>query len=128
MKPFAELFQTADWKSEKHAPVIEVHEAKKEGIKVTVSIGKEIPHPNTTAHHISWIQVYFLKEGEKFPYELGKFEFNAHGASTKGPDTSTIYTHPKATFEFKSEKPGTLYAFSYCNIHGLWANHKELEM
>ena len=41
-----ELFQSADWKQEKHSPVIEVE--KIEGlVKVRVSVGKEIPHPNT---------------------------------------------------------------------------------
>jgi superoxide reductase len=125
---FGDLFQTADWKKEKHAPVIEIKEASKEAVKVMVSIGKEIAHPNTTAHHIAWIDVYFHPKDEKFPYQLGKFEFNAHGASTKGADTSTIYTMPKAKFFFKTEKEGTIIAFSYCNIHGLWANKMELKM
>jgi superoxide reductase len=51
MKNFEELLQRADWKKEKHVPVIEIiGEAKKdEKIKVEVSVGKEIPHPNTSA-------------------------------------------------------------------------------
>ena len=72
------LFQTGDWKNEKHSPVIEILE-KGEKIKVRVSVGKEIPHPNTTEHHISWIEVYFLPEGEKFPHNLGRFDLAAHG-------------------------------------------------
>jgi|UniRef100_A0A7C6ECD3 superoxide reductase len=130
MKQIGELFQTADWKAEKHVPVIEMLlKAKKgENIKMVVSVGKQIPHPNTTEHHIVWIDVQFLPEGEKFPYHLGRYEFLAHGASTQGPNTSTIYTNPEITVNFKTEKSGTVYAYSYCNIHGLWSNSIELKL
>lgn len=113
---------TADWKTEKHAPVIELLGAakKSEPVKVNVSVGKQIPHPNTTEHHIAWIHVYFIPEGEKFPVELAKLDFTCHGASTKGPNSSTIFTTPEGTVSFKSEKSGTVIAISYCNIHGLW--------
>jgi superoxide reductase len=130
MASIKELLQSADWKSEKHVPVIETADKVKKGelIKVTVSVGKEIPHPNTTEHHICWIEVYFLAQGEKFPYQIGRFEFSAHGASTLGPNTSTIFTQPNATFSFKSDKPGTIFVSSYCNIHGIWESSKELSL
>ena len=130
MKPLAELFQSADWKQEKHVPVIELPEKAKKGenLKVTVGVGKQIGHPNTTEHHIVWIEVYFHPEGEKFPYQIGRFELASHGASVKGADTSTVYTHPEVTCTFKTEKNGTVYAISYCNIHGLWANSAELKL
>lgn len=114
-----EFYQTADWKTEKHVPVIEVSK-KDDMYAVTITVGKEIPHPNTTAHHIMWLELYFNPDGEKFPHMLGRFEFSAHGASIDGSDTSTIYTAPRATCLFKSSKPGTIHAASYCNIHGLW--------
>ncbi|MFH1239492.1 MAG: class II SORL domain-containing protein [bacterium] len=128
MAEFEKLFQSADWKAEKHVPVIEAPEAVKKGefFKVTVTVGKEIPHPNTTEHHIRWISVYYLPKNEKFPYEIGRFEFNVHGESTQGMNTSTVYTHPEVTLSFKTDKPGTLRALSYCNIHGLWQNASEL--
>ena len=128
MADFKDLFQSADWKKEKHAPVIEAVDKVKKGtfISVIVSVGKEIPHPNTTAHHIRWIEVYFLPKGENFPYQLGKFEFSTHGESTQGPDTSTVYTHPEAVIKFKTEKPGVIFASSYCNIHGVWQSSKEI--
>lgn len=130
MADFKDLFQTADWKAEKHVPVIEVSDKAKKGefFKVNVSVGKQIPHPNTTEHHIRWIEVYFLADGEKFPYQIGKFEFSTHGESTQGPNTSTIYTHPEVVIAFKTEKPGTIFASSYCNIHGLWQNAKKIEI
>lgn len=121
-----DLFQTADWKTEKHVPVIDAPASIKKGAfsKITVTVGKEIPHPNTTEHHIRWITVYFQPTGEKFPYELGRFEFNSHGESAAGPNMSTVYTHPEVTLSFKTDKPGALLASSYCNIHGLWQSSK----
>ena len=81
MKKIGELFQEADWKLEKHVPVIECVDAviAGENVEVRVTVGKEIPHPNTTEHHIGWIAVFFHPEGEKFPYQLGRYEFTAHG-------------------------------------------------
>jgi superoxide reductase len=110
------LFQSADWKKEKHMPVIEAEKVD-DKIKLRVSVGKEIAHPNTVEHHISWIEVYFLPEGEKFPHQIGKFEFASHGASVQG---AGVYTDPAVGLEFRSKKPGTILASSYCNIHGLW--------
>ena len=74
MKQFHELFQSADWKQEKHVPVITAPDKVKKGefFDVEVGIGKEIAHPNKTEHHIRWIVVYFQPEGEKFPYEIGR--------------------------------------------------------
>jgi len=128
MANLKELFQDADWKIEKHAPVIEAPDAVKKGekVKVTVSVGKEIAHPNKAEHHIGWIDVYFHPDGEKFPYQIGKIEFAAHGASAQGPDTSTVYTAPEAIVSFKTEKSGTILASSYCNIHGLWEGSKKI--
>ncbi|MFH1771726.1 MAG: class II SORL domain-containing protein [Candidatus Omnitrophota bacterium] len=124
MESLKDMVQIADWKTEKHVPAIEIGGtvSKGEPVTVNVRVGKEIPHPNTTEHHIRWIDVYFKPDGSKFPYQLGKFEFTAHGESAQGPNTSTIYTNPQATVVFKTEKPGIIYATSYCNIHGLWEN------
>ena len=123
-----DLFQTADWKMEKHAPVIELPEniKKDETMRMIVSVGKEIPHPNTTEHHISWIEVYFLPDGAKFPINLGRTQFSAHGASVQGPNTSTLYTEPVVTLALKTGRSGTIHATSYCNIHGLWTGSAEL--
>ena len=124
MTEMKDLFQNADWKTEKHVPVIQAPAKVRKGevVKVTVTIGKEIPHPNTTAHHISWVTVFFHPEGEKFPFEISRTEFSAHGASANGADTSTVYTQYETQLSFKTEKAGTIIASSYCNIHGLWQN------
>lgn len=130
MTELKDLFQSADWKKEKHVPVIESSGLAKKGefFKVTLTVGKEIAHPNTTAHHIRWIELYFLPDGEKFPYQIGKFEFTSHGESTQGADTSTVFTHPEVIAALKSDKSGTIMASSYCNIHGLWQNSKRIEI
>jgi superoxide reductase len=123
-----ERIQHADWKKEKHVPVIECPDQVKadEFFEVKVSLGKEIAHPNTTEHHISWITLYFHPEGERFTYDVGHFAFNAHGQAVAGPNQGPVYTHHEAGTSMKISKPGTLYALAYCNIHGLWENSKEI--
>jgi superoxide reductase len=130
MDDMKDLIQTADWKREKHVPVIETQDKARKGefFPVKVTVGKEIPHPNKTEHHIAWIDVYFLPSGEKFAYQIGKADFRAHGASTQGPDTSTISTRPEIVLSFRTDKPGTLFALSYCNIHGIWQSSRPLEV
>ena len=130
MTTINELFQSSDWKQEKHVPVIEAPGKVKKGefVLIEVSVGKQIPHPNTTEHHIRWIEVYFLPQGEKFPFQLSRLEFTAHGESTQGPNTSSVYTHPEGVIHFKTDRPGTIIASSYCNIHGLWENSQSINV
>lgn len=130
MAELRELFQSADWKKEKHVPVIDSVDAAKKGeaLKVTVAVGKEIAHPNTTEHHIRWVEVFFLADGEKFPFQIGRFDFTAHGESAQGPNMSTVYTHPEVVCVLKTDKGGTILASSYCNIHGLWSSSKRVEV
>jgi len=130
MAELKDLFQSADWKAEKHAPVMDAPENIKKGefFKITATVGKSIAHPNKTEHHIAWIEVYFQATGEKFPYQIVRADFTAHGASAQGPDTSSIYTYPEVSVSFKTDKPGAIYASSYCNIHGLWQGLKEIKI
>lgn len=123
-----ETIQTADWKSEKHVPVIDAPDTIKKGetVRVSVVVGKEIPHPNTTAHHIASVALYFLPDGEKFPVEIFSIGYAAHGASAQGVDTSTVYTKPEVAVAFSTEKSGTLCALAHCNIHGLWQSSKHV--
>jgi len=130
MKPFGELFQTADWKIEKHVPVIECPDRVKAGelFPVKVTLGKEIAHPNTTEHHIRWIAVYFQPEAEKFTHEVGRFEFSAHGEAAEGPNQGPVYTNHEVTTSLKVSKPGIIYATALCNIHGLWQSAREIKV
>lgn len=128
MAEFRDLLQSADWKKEKHVPVIDAPDKVKKGefFNVTVTVGKEVAHPNTTVHHIRWISVYFMADSAKFPSQIGRFEFTSHGESAEGPDLSTIYTGAMAAFGMKTDKPGTMLVTSYCNIHGLWQSAKRI--
>jgi superoxide reductase len=130
LKKIGDLFQEADWKTEKHVPFIDCADyfEADELFKITVAIGKEIAHPNTTEHHISWISLFFLPEGEKFPYQIARYEFAAHGSSVQGSNTSSVYTHHAATGWMRTNKGGILLAFSLCNIHGLWQSSKEVKI
>lgn len=125
---FADVYQTADWKAEKHVPVIEAPEKVKPGetVTITVSVGKEIAHPNTTEHHIRWIKLFFKPDNSKFVYDLGSFEFSAHGESTDGANKGPVFTEPLAVTAVKVSTSGTLLASAYCNIHGLWESSKAL--
>jgi superoxide reductase len=130
MGKIGEQYQTADWKTEKHVPVIDCPDKVKadEVFDVRVSIGKEVAHPNTTEHHIRWIQLFFKPDGDKFTYEVGNYEFDAHGESADGANAGPVYTHHAITSALKIKKPGTLYATSLCNIHGLWESSKKVSI
>lgn len=130
MATIGEMFQTANWKEEKHVPAIECPDevAANEMFQVKASLGKEIAHPNTTEHHIRWIQLYFKPEGSKFAFHIGSFEFAAHGESVDGANQGPVYTNHSVVSEFKTSQSGTLIATSYCNIHGLWENSKEIKV
>jgi superoxide reductase len=130
MGKIGEQYQTADWKTEKHVPVIDCPDSVKadEIFDVKVSIGKEVAHPNTTEHHIRWIQLFFKPDGDKFTYEVGNYEFDAHGESADGANAGPVYTHHAITSALKIKKPGTLFATSLCNIHGLWESSKKVSI
>jgi len=129
MKKMGELYQSADWKTEKHVPVIDAPKEVKAGevFDVKVSIGKEVAHPNTTEHHIKWIQLFFQPDGGKFPYQVGNYEFAAHGESVEGANQGPVYTHHSVVSSLKIEKSGLLLATSLCNIHGLWESSQEIK-
>ncbi|HID95409.1 MAG TPA: desulfoferrodoxin [Candidatus Latescibacteria bacterium] len=102
---------------EKHVPVVEAPASVKRGevFQVTVTIGKEVPHPNTIEHHIKWIQVYAAMEGRN-PVHIATFDL--------GP----AFAYPKVTFTMKLENKATLFALEYCNIHGVWENSVNVEI
>ncbi len=103
---------------EKHVPHIEAPAKVKGGepFPVTVTVGKEVPHPNTIGHHIKWIQVYAKEEGERPVIHVGTFDL--------GP----TYADPKVTFRMMLNKSSTLYVLEYCNVHGVWDNAIKIEV
>ncbi len=91
----------------KHAPVIEVSGKVKAGepVAVTVTIG-EVVHPMSSAHYIQDIELFAGNE------PVGRVEL--------GP-----LAVPKAVFFTPIDKPVTLVARAYCNLHGLWESRLE---
>ena len=130
MTKLGERIQTGDWKQEKHVPAIECPSEVKpdELFEVKVGLGKAVAHPNTTEHHIRWINAFFHPEGEKFTYQVGHFAFTAHGESAEGPNKGPVYTDHEASFSMKISRSGTIRALSLCNIHGLWESTKEISI
>ncbi len=120
----ANTIQDADWKKEKHVPVIEVPESVTAGepAAIAVSVGKEIPHPNTPEHHISWMKLYFHPEGGGFPVEIGDYRMLAHG------EAGEVSAEPAIEARVTFGKPGMLQALSYCNLHGLWQSEVQLTL
>jgi len=130
MAGLGQYIQQADWKKEKHVPAIEAPAKVKAGesFGVTVSLGKEIAHPNTTEHHISYITLYFQPAGTKFTHQVGHYEFSAHGEAASGPNEGPVYSGHEVATSLKLGKSGTLIAVALCNIHGLWESSQEVEV
>ena len=111
------LVKSADWKTEKHVPVVKFLGDFKPGepVEVEVSVGNEIPHPNTVEHHIAWIALYYVADGSQLPVELAHVNFSAHG-----PDA---FSQPVLKTTICVPRPGAISAVAYCNIHGLWQSN-----
>ena len=80
---------------------------------VKVIVGKEVPHPNTVEHHIAWITLYGVKESGQI-VELGYGSF------------APVYAAPNVRLQVKLNDFNSLYAISYCNIHGVWENSVDI--
>ena len=122
-----DYIKSGDFATEKHVPVIETVDTVKAGetFHVTLSVGKDIAHPNTVEHHIEWIKLYFVAEGTQLPYEVGELSFNVHGdgaTANEGP----VHAVSAGTLAVSLNKSGKLIAVSYCNIHGLWESEKAI--
>ena len=123
-----DFVQSGDWNGEKHVPVIEAPDKVKAGedFCVTLSVGKEIPHPNTAAHYIKGITLFFVPDGGKFVIEVGKLAFDVHSDSMDAQNPGPVSSEPFGCLRVKLTKSGTLIAKSYCNIHGLWESSKAI--
>ena len=130
MSEKSELIKGADWKTEKHVPVIECPDVVKanEFFAVKVTLGAAVAHPNTTEHHIRWIQLGFQQEGTSVMCQIGTYEFTAHGESVAGPNEGSVYTQHEVGTSMKTGTSGTLHALAYCNIHGLWQSSKAVKV
>ncbi len=105
-----ELVKTAAAEGkEKHVPVIELVDG---GRAVKITVGKEVPHPNTVEHHIKWIMLFGVRGG--VAVHIATFDL--------GP----TYGAPEVTAHANLEGFSELIAVEYCNIHGLWESSYKL--
>lgn len=105
-----ELVKTAAAEGkEKHVPVIELVDG---GRAVKITVGREVPHPNTVEHHIKWIMLFGVRGG--VAVHIATFDL--------GP----TYGAPEVTAHANLEGFSELVALEYCNIHGLWESSYKL--
>ncbi len=105
-----ELIKTgAQEGKEKHVPVIEPIDG---GKAVKITVGKEVPHPNTVEHHIKWIMLFGVKNG--VAVHIATFDL--------GP----TYGAPTVTTNVELDGISELIAVEYCNLHGLWESSLKL--
>lgn len=113
-----QFFQTADNEGrEKHTPIIEcpASVAAGEYFDLYVTVGKEVPHPNKPEHHIKWVQLFGRFESGQVVH-LATFDFAP----------TLVEPRIKATLVF--DRPVTIFALAFCNIHGLWENYAEIKV
>ena len=117
-----ELIRTADWKTEKHVPVIDCAGTVRanEPFPITVTVGRDVPHPNEPGHHIVWVALHYVPEGAAASIELARCDFAAHGAGM-GSAPGPARTGATLTVSAALGASGRLIATAYCNLHGLWA-------
>ncbi|NLV81989.1 MAG: Neelaredoxin [Synergistaceae bacterium] len=123
-----DYIKTADFKVEKHIPVLSMPAKVKAGelFEIKADIGKVIPHPNTPDHFISWIQFFYKPADGKFLVDLGKCYFASHSESLKPEVPGIASTEPFCSMKVKLAKSGTIFAVSYCKGHGLWETSQEI--
>ena len=128
MKKLNEVYQSDDWKTEKHVPVIEAPDSvgNNETFTIRATVGKEIEHPNTIPHHIRWIQLFFLPDGKNIPVQIAAFEFSAHGDQELEKEEAGVFTNSSASTVVRIDGSGTLMASAFCNINGLWQSSKTI--
>jgi len=98
---------------EKHVPVIELSDCAECAEKVvTITVGKQVPHPNTIEHHIKWISLYGVKD--RRAVHVATFSLGP----TFGIPTVSVQVNVDVFIE--------LIATEYCNIHGLWEGSLKL--
>ncbi len=130
MSKLGPLFQMEDGNRERHIPVIDCPDRVAAGkpFAINVTIGNEVKHPNTTEHHIKWVQVFFRPDNDRFSYQIAHCDFAAHGDSEAGSGKGPVVTDHRVSVVVSVNGTGRIYALSLCNIHGLWESGKDVEV
>jgi superoxide reductase len=103
-------------KAETHTPKIEAPDTVKKGEPFTVKV-RVGPHEMKSHHSIRYVEIWFYEEGRPFnPVRVAKIVWEPELTVAEASVTVTL------------KKSGTLYAISYCNLHGLWEARKEIKV
>lgn len=123
-----DIFRKSDGSPESHIPIIDVSENPRKGqsIRITVSVGRKAPHPNSIEHHIRWIDLFFLPIDDKCLFQIGRFYFTSFEEMERRCGGGTVHFPCEVTCTIRTETSGTIYASSYCNIHGLRESSRKL--
>ncbi len=91
----------ADDFAKKHTPLIDITDMGEKKL-VTVTVGKEVAHPNLAEHYITWI------------------ELMVNGNPVARFDLSPVVTDPKVSVTVTADPGSEISAMEHCNLHGLW--------
>jgi len=96
----------------KHYPTVEAPESAspRESFKVTVTVGKDLPHPDKGDHFIQWVDLYVDDA------YLSRLDF-----------TPTVSGTP-VSVTLKLNYDCTIRAISRCNLHGMWEGSKKIKI
>ena len=97
----------------RHIPVIDSPDKVKigESFTVTAEIGRSLSHPSDKGHFVEFIDLYADE------MLLARVKFNATSC------------RPKATLEVTLHQPaGELRVLGKCNLHGVWAGSRSIEI
>lgn len=98
----------------KHTPFIKIPQKTKAGESFEVEVGvgyDKVAHPNENGHYISWMAFYT----DDYTF-LGRV------------DLTPVKSSPKVKFNITLEKPTSIRAYAFCNLHGLWQGKKEVSL
>jgi len=101
MNQIADIDSASDFEK-KHTPFVSV-QAEGDLVKISVSVGHYVPHPNQPDHFIQWIEV------------------QADGNTIARFDLSPVATEPQVSVSARLSAGTSIRAIEYCNLHGLWA-------
>ncbi len=75
-----------------------------------------------------WITVYFLPQESMIPYRVVQPFFATQKEIREQTDPLENPTLHQESFQFRTEKNGTIYAATYCPIHGLSQSRASIEV
>ena len=95
-----------------HEPVIACPDSVKANLAFdcTVHVGSRLEHPNEPEHHVEFVDLYL---DDLFLCRV---------------DLAAKRSNPKVTFSVMLPRSGVLKAYECCNIHGVWASDKEIQV